>query len=121
MTYDDYLNEISKTKKDDLKYAALVSILPFFPLAFKLMTRKNNGKKPFSKEFDFDKKIEQIREVENTVKTILNTNEKETTLILELKSFVQILTEAKNEIKNTGLKNDFVYMINEVEIIIKVI
>lgn len=120
MTYDDYLNVISKSKKDDLKYATLVSILPFFPLSIKLMTRKNNGKKPFSKEFDFDKKIEQIREVENTVKTTLNTNERETTLSLKLKLFIQILTEAKNEIKNTGLKNDFVYMIKEVESIIKI-
>lgn len=121
MTYDEYLNEISKFKKDDLKYATLVSILPFFPLAVKLMTRKNNGKKPFSEEFDFVWKVEQIRDIENTAKVVLNSNKYEPNLSLKLKLFVEILTQAKDKIKNVGLKNDFIYMINEVESVIKII
>lgn len=121
MTYDDCLNKISKSKKDDLKYATLVSIVPFFPLAVKLMTRKNNGKKPFSEGFKFDEKVKQIRDIENTVKAVLNSNENETTLSLKLKLFVEILSQTKDEITNVGLKNDFIYMINEVESVIKII
>ena len=121
MTYDDYLKEISKSKQGDLKYMALVSILPFFPLSIKLMTRKNNGKKPFSNEFNFKYKIDQIKECDSLIKKNLDEEKIEPTLDINLKSFNEILFSAKNEMKNIGLKNDLTYMINEVETVINIL
>lgn len=118
MTYDQYLDNIPKIKNNNIIYSSLVSLLPLFPLSIKLMTRKNRGKKPYSLEFKYEEKVEQIKEINSLVRESLDNQKYKTTLIDSLKLFIQILAEAKNEIKNIGLQNDFVYMINETKIIV---
>ena len=113
MNYDEYLNHLSKKENADLCYASLVSLLPFFPLSLKLM-EKNRGKKPFSAEFCYEEKRKRILESEKRLKDSLEKDMiSKNEIKEELLCFSSILSEAKEEIKNQGLRNDFDYMIEE--------
>lgn len=115
MGYDEYLNSIEK-KDGDLVYASLVSLLPFFPLSMKLLERKNRGKKPFSDGFDYKNKVLQIKDTEEKLKRELDSfSGISEEMKRSLTQFTEILNQAKEEIKNQGLKNDFIYMMDEIE------
>lgn len=116
MNYDEYLNHLSKKENADLCYASLVSLLPFFPLSLKLMERKNRGKKPFSAEFCYEEKRKRILESEKRLKDSLEKDMiSKNEIKEELLCFSSILSEAKEEIKNQGLRNDFDYMVSELK------
>lgn len=118
MTYDEYLKHIDTMDHDSLSYASFVSLLPLFPLSLKLLERKNRGKKPFS--FDFNEKKERIGSIESDFRRNLENKEiDKESMDLLLSEFVLILTMAKDEIRNAGLRNDFVYMIDEVNQVMK--
>lgn len=118
MTYDEYLKHIDTMNQDSLCYASFVSLLPLFPLSMKLMERKNRGKKPFS--FDFEEKKERIGSIESDFRRNLENKEIDRKSMDSLLSkFVLILAMARDEIKNAGLRNDFVYMIDEVNRVMK--
>lgn len=115
MNYDEYLNHLSKKENADLCYASLVSLLPFFPLSLKLLERKNRGKKPFSIGFCYDEKKKTILDMEKYLMDALDKEDfSKEELKKKLAGFSSILSEAKEEIKNQGLKNDFDYMIKEI-------
>lgn len=115
MNYDEYLNHLSKKENADLCYASLVSLFPFFPLSLKLLERKNRGKKPFSIEFCYDEKKKIILDTEKYLMDALDKEDfSKEELKKKLAGFSSILSEAKEETKNQGLKNDFDYMIKEI-------
>ena len=119
MDYDNYLDRIGKSQDIDMVYAGLVSLLPFFPLSLKLLERKNRGKKPFSSAFGYEGKRKEIEKTKELLEKTLDKKDSCPDGICErLDGFVSILAEAKEEIRNEGLKKDFDYMISEVKTVV---
>ena len=114
----DYIKELKNINNKTI--GLYISLLPILNMAYKLILRKNNGKKPFSKEFDASDVINKIEEVSNQINNLnednnININKD----ILEEISNKLIL--ATKEIKSESLANDFVYLSKQISEVLKII
>lgn len=105
----------SSLNKKELYYA---SLLPLLNMSHKLLTRKNNGKKPFSHDFHFDLKIHLIEETYDQIVSLIKDKKEEVNLSL-LKEISLDLISATSEIKIESLVNDFKYLSSQIEATIK--
>ena len=115
------MNYIKELKNINNKTIGLyISLLPILNMAYKLICRKNNGKKPFSKEFDASDVINKIEEVSNQINKLNEDNKININRdILEEISNKLIL--ATKEIKSESLANDFVYLSKQITEVLKII
>ena len=114
----NYIKKIKNINND--KEGFYISLLPILNMAYKLILRKNNGKKPFSKEFDASDVINKIEEVSNQINNLNGDNKININRdILEEISNKLIL--ATKEIKSESLANDFVYLSKQISEVLKII
>ena len=95
------MGEITSIPNDVL----LDSSKPLLAMLSKLTKRKNQGKKPFSQEFDFEKKISSIDVL----------IDKETISKEEILEAAIIAKDASSEIKMASLKEDYLYIASYLE------
>lgn len=113
------MNQAINYKELNKKELYFVSILPLLNMSYKLLTRKNNGKKPFSNEFQFEFKIKLIENSYHQIISFIN-DKKEVDLFI-LKEISSSLLLATKEIKIESLINDFNYLSNQIKETINVI
>lgn len=102
-------SRIPKFKMELKGEEVLLSMLPLLSMLLKLMTRKQNSKKPFS--FDFNEKKGFILKCENEFESMISKKEvdKEKASSL-LKKLAIIGFEARREVAMKSLKEDFTYL-----------
>ena len=90
------------------KYSYCLSLLPYYYLLSKLLKRKEQGKKPFSEKFYYEKKINLLEEtIQSTEKELEQDNINFSFIAFSLKYIIEIAQEAEEEIKNKSFKQDF--------------
>ena len=107
--------DFDSLNRKELYYA---SLLPLLNMSHKLLTRKNNGKKPFSHDFHFDLKIHLIEQSHEQIVSFIKDKKGEVNLSL-LKEISLDLIAATSEIKIESLVNDFNYLSKQIDEIIK--
>ena len=113
------MNQAINYKELNKKELYFASILPLLNMSYKLLTRKNNGKKPFSNKFQFEFKIKLIEKSYHQILSFIN-DKKEVDLSI-LKEISSSLLLATKEIKIESLINDFNYLSNQIKETINVI
>lgn len=98
-------------KKNELIKNIIESILPTLLMLEKLMERKQNGKKPFPAEFDYEGKYKLIDDAYlyllDQKKSKCPSVDSET-----LEKIADISKESTQYIKMDSLKNDYYYLAN---------
>ena len=90
------------------KYSYCLSLLPYYYLLSKLLKRKEQGKKPFSEKFNYEKKINLLDEtIQSTENELEQDNINFSFIAFSLKYIIEIAQEAEEEIKNKSFKQDF--------------
>ena len=90
---------------------ALITVLPCFNMAMKLMNRKQSGKKPFSKTFKFEERMVKMNQAYQVFENAITKKEGNTKEVKDaLLSVRDTITKASKEIKMESLKNDYIYL-----------
>lgn len=109
-TLDNLFVSYKKSHYSD-NVLALITVLPCFNMAMKLMNRKQNGKKPFSKAFKFEERIAKMNQAYLVFETAITKKESDTKEVKEaLLNVKNIILKASKEIKMESLKNDYIYL-----------
>lgn len=111
MTYEKRIKACASSQ--DERLMAILAILPSLRMLDKLLTRKNNGKKPFSAEFDYEGRIKQVHDVEKLLVKAMEEGIKEED-VSELKKVAETSLLATKEIKMESLKNDFYWICDNI-------
>ncbi|MFA6829894.1 MAG: hypothetical protein WCR67_04255 [Bacilli bacterium] len=122
--YDEIIDGIESISDNQrrLKYSALASSLPLISVIRKLIYRKNEGKKPFTPEFSFEKKVRLLDDANNDLQKILSAELLDCLHAVErLNDIRQISLLASQEIKNESLKGDFLFVIRQIDNIIVIL
>ena len=117
-SFDNYLDKISSIKDENkrITYSSLVSSLPSLLMLKKLLIRKNQGKKPFDKNFEYEKKIGTIDETFSYIESMLvkkdffDAKEKKA-----LNDCSLIASLAVDNVKMESLKADFRWISQEIK------
>lgn len=111
---DIYL-ELSRNAVDD-RERLLLSTLPALAMLSKLMTRKENGKRPYSEAFAFPRRIEEVHAARDRILQSLvrkDWNQEEVRTILEPIEETCLLAE--KEVRMVSLKEDFQWILKTLE------
>ncbi len=117
-SFDNYLDKISSIKDENkrITYSSLVSSLPSLLMLKKLLIRKNQGKKPFDKDFEYEKKIAAIDETVSYIESMLvkkdffDAKEKRALIDCSL-----IASSAVDNVKMESLKADFSWISQDIK------
>lgn len=117
-SFDNYLDKLSSIKDENkrITYSSLVSSLPSLLMLKKLLIRKNQGKKPFDKDFEYEKKIAAIDETVSYIESMLvkkdffDAKEKRALIDCSL-----IASSAVDNVKMESLKADFSWISQDIK------
>ena len=115
MKMDEYMAKMKKvpsSKQDE--YAYLLSTLPAIEMLIKLVERKQNGKKKFSDEFNYDKSRERIEEAKKEICSYLDGLDVD--VKTALRDISSIARKGREEIKMESLRNDYLWIADTMEI-----
>lgn len=105
-----YYKSLCGDKDSDITMV-LLSSLPHLSMMEKLFKRKQDGKKKFSLEFQYDKKIDEISKVKEKILSDLKTKDYQLDSYISMfQSLAKISSLAREEVKMNSLKNDFDYL-----------
>ncbi len=117
-SFDNYIDKLSSIKDENkrITYSSLVSSLPSLLMLKKLLIRKNQGKKPFDKDFEYEKKIAAIDETVSYIESMLvkkdffDAKEKRALIDCSL-----IASSAVDNVKMESLKADFSWISQDIK------
>ncbi len=117
-SFDNYLDKLSSIKDENkrITYSSLVSSLPSLLMLKKLLIRKNQGKKPFDKDFEYEKKIAAIDETVSYIESMLVKKDffdaKEKRALIDCSLIASL---AVDNVKMESLKADFRWISQEIK------